>query len=120
MAVTGEQVFNIAVVLMDEVTTSAGYRTYAPDVLTMLQTELLPKGVSPVVITSLTSDLLLSDEVCLKVLPYGLAAHLMIIDNPNDQGKAAFYNNRYDELKSKVRATIQPITDSYSVLTGMV
>ncbi|KIL35867.1 hypothetical protein SD71_10780 [Cohnella kolymensis] len=115
MAITGEQVFNIAVALLDEIQTSASYRQYAPSVLTTLQAELLPKTETPTVIADLAQPLSLPDSLCLQALPYGLAAHLMIIDNPNDQGKAAFFNARYDELKSKRGATITPITDVYSV-----
>jgi hypothetical protein len=113
--VTGEQVFSISMSLMDEIQTSADYRQYAPSVLTTLQAELLPKTATPAIITDLTQPLALPDSICLLALPYGLAAHLMIIDNPNDQGKAAFYNARYDELKSKRVAVITPITDVYNV-----
>ena len=115
MAVTGQQVFNIAVALMDEILNSASFEPYAPSILTTLQAELLAKTVTPTVITDLSEPLALSDSLCLQALPYGLAAHLMIIDNPNEQGKASFFNARYDELKSKRGAAITSITDQYDV-----
>lgn len=115
MAVTGEQIFTIAVAIMDEIQNSAAFRSYAPSILTTLQAELLAKTVTPTVITDLSEPLALSDSLCLQALPYGLAAHLMIIDNPNEQGKAAFFNARYDELKSKRGTAITPITDQYDV-----
>lgn len=124
MAVTVEQVYNIALSLMDEVTDSGSiladnpnyYKTKTLSVLTTLQTELLPLTVTPEPITSLEQTLLLDDRVALSVLPYGVAAHLLLME---DVASASFYNNRYDELKRKLPTAIEPITDVYDVLTGI-
>lgn len=120
---TGQQVFDIACVLIDEVTEGGGlivenpdyYTTKAKSLLTLLQTELLTNDQIPEVVTDLEQKLLLPDRVCLSVLPYGLAAHLLIADN--DMETASFFNGRYDELKGKVKtlAKTKTITDVYGV-----
>lgn len=124
MAVTGEQIFTAAMALMDEIVEDGSvgtqaqksYKPKTAQILTTLQSELLPSTTTPVVITDLTQPLLLSDHVCLVVLPYGLAAHLMITEDLN---LASFFNQRYEELKTKNFATITPIIDNYDVLSGM-
>lgn len=124
MAVTGQQVFDIAMGLIDEVSETGNlvvenpeyYKTKSLQILTVLQAELLRATQTPQVVTDLSQDLVLSDAQCLKVLPYGLAAHLLIQEDVNT---ASFYNARYDELKRRSPATIEPITDSYNVLGGM-
>lgn len=124
MAVTAQQVYDIALVLMDEVTDTGEILADNPDyykaktlkILTTLQTELLPSTITPVLITDLSNTLLVSDRIALMALPYGLAAHLLLTE---DVSSASYFNNRYDELKRKTYATITPITDVYSVLDGM-
>jgi hypothetical protein len=53
------------------------------------------------------------DRTGLTVLPYGLAAQLLMNE---DQNRAAFFNNRYDELKRKRPALITKIKDVYGVV----
>lgn len=124
MTVTAKQVYESALVLIDEVLETGNivpdqpqyYQAKALSILTTLQTELLPLSQVPEVITDLNQDLLVSDRTAILVLPYGLAAHLLITDDPNT---ASFFNSRYEELKSRQMATITPITDKYNVLLGM-
>jgi hypothetical protein len=124
MAVTAEQVYNMALVYIDEVTDDGEvvaenpnyYKSRSLSILTALQTELLPKTIEPVAITDLSQELLLPSRLALSALPYGLAAHLLINEDPTS---ASFFNNRYDELKSKQQTETQPIEDKYSVLGGM-
>lgn len=124
MAVTGEQVFEIAMKLMDEVNDNGSisegdtltYKGKSPSILTTLQTELLPNTQTPVIITDLTNDLLISDRIALLILPYGLAAHLMLTE---DTSVASFFNSRYEEMRSKVPVTIETITDKHDVLSGL-
>lgn len=119
--VTGQDVFDIALVLMDEVTENGDivsdtpdyYKTKSLSILTTLQTELLPLDQTPEVVTSLSQELLLSDREALTILPYGVAAHLLLNENVN---AAAYFNNRYDELKRKRKTSIEAITDNYNVL----
>jgi hypothetical protein len=125
MTVTAKQVFDAAMVLIDEVLETGSivpdqpeyYQAKARSILTTLQTELLPPTINPVPITDLNQPMLLSDRVSLSVVPYGLAAHLLIQEDVNT---AAYYNARYDELKRKVHSTSGPITDVYDVLGGLM
>jgi hypothetical protein len=124
MAVTAQQVYDLALGLIDEVTETGAFAPDNPDYykakslsfLTILQTELLKPSETPQVITSLTQGLILSDRLCLLVLPYGLAAHLLMSE---DQSMASFLNARYDELKRKIPTQIEPIVDNYNILNGM-
>lgn len=129
MAVTGQQVYELALSLMDEVTDTGQiladnpkyYETKTKSILTTLQTELLPKSITPQMITDLSHELQVSNRVALLALPYGLAANLLISEGGSGDSltKATFYNNRYDELKIKQQVEPQPIEDKYGVLGGM-
>lgn len=123
--ITAQQVYDIALVLMDEVTETGGISTETPayherkalNILTTLQTELLPLSIEPEPITELSQVLLVSDRVALLVLPYGLASHLLITD---DLTISSFLNARYDELKRKLATGgITAITDVYGSLGGV-
>lgn len=124
MSVKAQQVYDAAMVLIDEVTEVGTispenpeyYKTRSKSILTTLQTELLPVSVTPIPITSLSQNMLVSDRIALLVLPYGLAAHLLLQEDVNI---AAYFNNRYDELKKKIPTTIAPIQDVYNV-TGVM
>jgi hypothetical protein len=121
---TGEQIYELALALIDEVTESGTfspdnpeyYKKKAVSFLTILQAELLPITQTPTILKSLSDSLLLDNRICTLVLPYGLASHLLMAENPS---LASFLNARYDELKRKQVTEIQPITDVYSVLSGM-
>lgn len=70
-------------------------------------------------ITEATGDLDLDDYICYSVLPYGLAAHLFIDDNP---ASAQFFQQRYEELLQRIKregmlAESEDITDVYSTHT---
>jgi hypothetical protein len=114
-----QDVFMIAMNLMDEISSDGTFAGYDDDykkkawpILTVLQTELLPLSTAPVTITDENSTLLVDDRTGLTVLPYGLAAHLLL--NGNVQS-ASFFNDRYEELKRRKKATIASITDVYGV-----
>ncbi|MBN8200481.1 hypothetical protein [Bacillus sp. NTK034] len=122
--VTAKQVYDMALVLIDEVTeageivpdTPKYYESRAKTILTQLQTELLPASQEPEVITDLTQSLKVADRIAITVLPYGLAAHLLLTEDINT---ASYFNARYDELKRKTLTAIEPITDVLDVLGGM-
>jgi hypothetical protein len=119
MAVTAQQVLNLAATLIDDISESGAVLFDEPDnynaktlsILTILQAELIP---NPTVLTDINQELSVSDKVALMVLPYGLAAHLMM--NDSDQNIASYFNARYDELKRKQPVKIAPITDVYGVI----
>lgn len=125
MAVTAKQVFDMAMVLIDEVQETGNiipdqpeyYKAKALSLLTTLQTELLPLHKTPVIIADLADKLQVSDRIALTALPYGLAAHLLMTDDINT---ASFLNDRYEELKRKAPISIQSIQDVNDVLGGML
>lgn len=125
MAVTAKQVYQQALVLIDEVLETGSisadqpdyYEAKAKSILTTLQAELMKPNETPVVITDVNQKMLLSDRISLTVLPYGLAAHLLLQEDPN---AASFYNARYDEMKRKIPTSIQSIEDVNDVLGGLL
>jgi hypothetical protein len=117
--ITAQDTFITAMNLIDEESEDGTYDGYPDEykkkswsILTLLQSELLPASASPSVITDNTSVFQVDDRTGLTVLPYGLAAHLLMNE---DQNRAAFFNNRYDELKRKRPAIITKIKDVYGV-----
>lgn len=122
--VTAKQVYDQALVLIDEVLETGViaadqpeyYKTKALSILTILQTELLPLSQEPEVIKDFDQPLLVSNRVALEILPYGLAAHLLITE---DLTIASFWNDRYEELKKRKPSSIVPIVDKYNVTSGM-
>lgn len=112
---TANWVFEKAIRLMDEQNETTGavetvdtreYKFRALDILNILRHELFPysdtfetgengkRGVCPE-IKSFDDPLPLDDAICQSVMPYGLAAHLLLGENDS---MAAFFNQRYTEL----------------------
>lgn len=71
----------------------------------------------PAVISALTDTLILDDVTARMVLPFGLAAHLMLEENP---ATASYFNQRYEDLKRQATkgppAPTEKITDLYGGL----
>lgn len=119
MSTVAQDVFKIAMDLMDEESQDGTFDGYpveykkkAWSIMTMLQAELLPPSIPPIAITNENNVLQIDDRTSLTVIPYGIAAHLLLNE---DQNKAAFFNARYDELKRKRPAMITPIKDVYGI-----
>lgn len=117
-----QDVFVISMNLMDEISQDGTFAGYPDDykkkswsILTTLQTELLPLSITPLAITSDQSPLQVDDRTGTSVLPYGLAAHLLLTENPT---LASFFNDRYDELKRKRPVKIASIKDVYGIKKG--
>ena len=109
-------VFDIAIALMDEVNESTGstrttdtkeYELRTTGILTALGGELYPysdtykvteAGKRPVfrVLDDMESELDLDEYLAKTVLPYGLAAQLLLDENP---ASASFLQQRYEEMK---------------------
>lgn len=122
MTVIAQDVFTIAMNIMDEISqdgTFSGYpseyKTKAWPILTVLQSELLPASAMPLSITSESTVVQIDYRSAITLLPYGLAAHLLLTE---DQNRASFFNSRYDELKRKRPATITAIVDVLGVIEG--
>lgn len=117
---TGNDVFDLAVHLMDEQNESNGntrtqdtkeYEYRSLSILNVLLPELYPysdtypdsedakRPIAPL-LTAMTQPIDLDDAICRGVLPYGLAAHLLLGE---DDAKASFFNQRYSEAMSQLR-----------------
>ncbi len=118
MSTTAQTIFDLAIALMDEVDESTGEtdtadtREYKDKTLLILNTlrgELYKfsdtyaastDGSRPIAgyIGDFTSDIDLDDFLAQTIMPYGLAAHLLLFE---DDAKAAFFQARYEELINK-------------------
>jgi hypothetical protein len=118
---TANWVFDRAIHLMDEQNETNGktrtqdtkeyeYRTLS--ILNVLRNELYPysdtyevrtDGRRPVCVelTSMEQPIDLDDALCQSVLPYGLAAHLLLGENDT---MASFFNQRYAEMQNELRS----------------
>ena len=114
---TAREVFELAMHLMDETRESTGevdtpetlgYKSRTVPILDVLQQECLPfsdtygseegkRTVCPP-LGGLEDGLGLDDGLCRGVLPYGLAAHLLLGE---DDERAGFFQQRYEELLTR-------------------
>lgn len=120
MATTAQRVFDIAMGLMDELndagqTDTADTKEYKDRtllILNALRGELYPysdtweieeEGQRPIVsvIEDFDSNIGLDDYICQTVMPYGLAAQLLLQEDPSSAG---FFQQRYEELLNKLRS----------------
>jgi len=143
-SITGMDVFQRAITMMDELNDAGKYRhddtveyqnrTLA--ILNVLQNELYPysdtfpkwqeweTGRRAVLMPlgSLSEEIDLDDYCAGTVLPYGLAAHLLLDENPSTAG---FFQQRYDELRAMLmsgsgkRAESEDIVDLYGPNGGI-
>ena len=110
-------IFDKAIHLMDEQDEQSGetltedtleYKNRTLSILNVLRNEVFPlsdtffltdDGKRPVLpmIADFESDIGLDDTVAQTILPYGLAAHLLLGE---DNSKAGFFNQKYEELKA--------------------
>lgn len=114
MATNAQRIFDLTMALMDELSESGAtdtsdtkeYKNRALFILNTLRGELYPysdtyklaePGKRPIVsvIKDFEQDIDLDDYICQTVIPYGLAAHLLLDENPS---AAAYFNDRYTEL----------------------
>lgn len=127
-------VFEKAMHLMDEISETNGaadtaatkeYKNRTLAILNVLRVECFPAsdtfavnepGKRPVCseITGFDTEIGLDDGICQGVLPYGLAAHLLLDENPK---AASYFQQRYEELLDAARrgvpAVAEDITDVY-------
>lgn len=132
---TAQWVFEMAMHLMDEANTSTGetdtadtkeYKNRTLPILNILRIECFPAsdtytvskpGKRPICreITDFTTPIGLDDGLCQGVLPYGLAAHLLLDENPD---VAAYFNQRYQELLFQYRNGIPSASEAIDPLYG--
>lgn len=135
---TAQRVFDLAMGLIDEVNESSGetdtsdtreYKVRTLLILNTLRGELFPysdtyevtqPGKRPIVaaIETFSQVIGLDDYICQTVLPYGLAAQLLLDENPSAAG---FFQQRYEELRDKLARGMpqgsEAITDCYGIGT---
>ena len=134
MATTAQWVFEATMTIIDELNDSGAadhsdtreYKNKTINILNVLRGELYPysdtyrqssERVRPIVnvIEDMEDTIGLDDYICQTVMPYGLAAHLMLDENPT---VAAFCQQRYEELLRKLEKGFaqmsQDIVDVYS------
>lgn len=138
---TAQEVFDAAMGLMDEVNEATGatdtadtkeYKNRTLFILNVLRGELYPYsdtfeygevGKRPIaaVISDFEMPIPLDDYICQSVMPYGLAAHLLLDENPS---AAAFFNQRYEELKAMLARGLpqgsEDIEDVYTHANGSI
>lgn len=142
--ITGMDVFQRTITMMDELNDAGEYQhddtveyqNRALSILNILQNELyfysdtFPKwqewetGRRPVLMPlSSLSDVIDLDDYCAgTVLPYGLAAHLLLDENPSTAG---YFQQRYDELKAMLmrglgkQSASEDIEDVYGPRGGL-
>ena len=136
-----QRVFDLTMALIDEVNEASGatdtadtreYKNRTLFILNVLRGELYPYsdtydtdedgGVRPIsrVIQDFSGSIDLDDYICQSVMPYGLAAHLLLDENPSAAG---FFQQRYEELLNKLasglRAESEDIVDVYGNRGGI-
>lgn len=133
---TAQDVFNKAITLMDEQSDTGltdwsdtqDYKNKTLYILNILRGELYPlsdtftvsePGKRPVSkkLVAMTDEIDLDDVIAQTIMPYGLAAHLLIDENPS---AAAFYQQRYEELMRKLGAQIPAKWDTIEDVYGIV
>ena len=117
----GSWVFDRAIHLMDEQNETNGqtrtqdtkeYEYRSLSILNVLGPELYPysdtyPGISDgkrpefPELLDLDQEIDLDDSICRSIMPYGLAAHLCMQEDPTS---ASFFNQRYEELVNKLRS----------------
>ncbi len=131
---TAQWIFEKAMYLMDEASESTGladhaetreYKNRTLPILNVLRIECYPcsdtyaacepgkRAVCPE-IPDFETEIALDDGICQGVLPYGLAAHLLLDEDPT---LASYFQQRYEELLNALRRSIpaqsEEIVDLY-------
>ena len=120
-------VFDAAMSIADELSSSGlaqnadnmEYQYRTPAIVTMLTGEILRltgNAEAFEAVTAMTDDIPATpDDYAMTVMPYGLAANLLTIEDP---AAASFYQQRYEELRDRFASRLSPsqgqIEDVYS------
>lgn len=135
MSTTAQWIFERSMALMDELNESTGsantadtreYLNRTLSILNLLRVECFPysdtyqvtePGKRPICpeILSMDQPIHLDDGICQGVLPYGLAAHLLLDENPT---AASYFQQRYEEMLRLMRAGLPAMESSITDLYG--
>lgn len=135
MATNAQWIFETTMSMIDELDDDGDadyadteeYKNRTIAILNVLSGELYPYSdtytpsddlkVRPIVsvITDFDGDIGLDDYICKSVMPYGLAAHLLLDENPT---AANYFQQRYEELKGALAVGMpsasEDVEDVYS------
>ena len=134
---TAQRVFDLAMGLMDEVNETSGgtddadtreYKVRTLLILNALRGARFPysdtyapeePGKRPIlaVIQSFDQVIGMDDYICQSVLPYGLAAQLLLDENPDS---ASFFQQRYEEMRMNLAKGLPQQSESISDVYGIV
>jgi len=121
-----QQIYEMAIALMDslsdtgaaDVTDNNEYKNRTLAILNILRGELYPYSDTyerddegrPIaaLIRSFDKPIDLDDHICQTVMPYGLAAHLLLAEDP---AAANFFQQRYDELKLRLAQGLPTVSE---------
>jgi hypothetical protein len=117
---TLNDIFDLAMILSDNEDDADLYSSRALGILKVLRREIATlsdnRDALPA-LDSLDSVFGLDDEFSEGVVPYGLAAHLLLEDNP---GTASYYAQKYEEglryYLSRKKADLEEVERSYGLL----
>lgn len=131
---TAQMVFDLTMALMDEMSETGAtdtsdtkeYKNRTLNILNVLRGELYPysdtyqeedTGERPIsiAIQNFTDYISLDDYICQSILPYGLAAHLLLDENPSS---ASFFQQKYDELKAGLARGIPKTSEDIEDIYG--
>lgn len=135
---TAQEIFEAAIALMDsqsetgkaDVPDNAEYKNRVLSILNILRGELYIYSDTydpneegrPIagLIREMDKPIDLDDYLCQTLMPYGLAAHLMLQEDPS---AASFFQSRYEELRNNLSrglpAQSQDIEDVYGPNGGL-
>lgn len=133
---TAQRVFDLAMGLIDEVNETSGstdtsdtreYKVRTLLILNALRGELFPysdtyeadeMGKRPILaaIQSFDQVIGMDDYICQSVLPYGLAAQLLLDEN---QTSASFLQQRYEELRNNLAKGLPKGSEAIQDLYGV-
>ena len=132
MATTAQWVFETAVHLMDEADSATGaadtgaaavYKSRTPAILSVLMARCAPlsaklePGQVPDPVTHMEQELGLEDSLCRTLLPYGLAAHLTVEENP---AVSAYFHNQFEAAMQTARRASPTVCESIVLPYGGV
>ena len=139
MATSAQNIFDIAMGLMGEINENTGatdttdnkeYKVRTLHILNTLRGELFPysdtykqsvpgKHAVCGLITDFNTAIDLDDVICETIMPYGLAAYLLLDESPNT---AVFFQQKFEELKERLAkrfpAEFESIGDVYGIAEG--
>lgn len=132
---TAQEIFEKSMSLMDELNEATGaadtpdtleYKNRTVAILNILGSELYRYSDTCVItqpnkrpvyqrISAMSDALDLDDYLCIAILPYGLAAHLLMQEDPTS---ASFFQQRYEELKRDLESGLPTVSEDIDDVYG--